>query len=192
MKVSIVFHSVCGNTYLMAKEIYKNFSDKGVDVGIYRVKDNDLKEIASNIEIVNEYLNEILEVPIVDLDKILDSDYIFLGCPTYFGNVSAEMKAFMDSCSTLWRDAKLFGKKSIAFTTCSSPQAGGESCLKAINTVAQHLGMINIPIPSNLVPEKSNSAYGLLHFTGPMGDKRLGEDCKKAIELFIDLLIHKI
>ncbi|MCY6371672.1 flavodoxin family protein [Clostridium ganghwense] len=191
MKVSIVFHSVCGNTYLMAKQIYKNFSDKEVDVCIYRVKDDDLKEIAKNIPVANEHLSEILKVPIINLDKILESDYIFLGSPTYFGNVSAEMKSFMDSFSPLWADAKLFGKRVISFTTCGTAEAGGENCLKAINTFAQHLGMINIPIPSNLVPDKSNSAYGLLHCSGNMGDNRLGPDCKKSISNLVDLLIDK-
>jgi NAD(P)H dehydrogenase (quinone) len=104
---------------------------------------------------VNEYLNEILQVPIISLDKVLESDCIFLGSPTYFGNVSAE------------------------------------SCLRSINAFGKHLGMINIPMPSNLVGRKSTYAYGLFHNSGSMGDNRLDEDCKKSITNLVDLLVDK-
>lgn len=192
MKILIVFHSVCGNTYLMAKEIYLNFCNKKIDVEMYRVKDEDLIETAKQIPIVNEYLDEILQVPIISLDKVLESDYIFLGSPTYFGNVSAEMKAFMDSFAPFWVDAKLLGKKLVSFATGGSLEGGAESCLRSINAFGQHLGMVNIPIPSNLVPGKSTYAYGLFHNSGSMGHNRLDEDCKKSITNLVDLVVDKI
>ncbi|MCY6484099.1 flavodoxin family protein [Clostridium aestuarii] len=191
MKVTVVFHSVCGNTYLMAKEIYKNFLRKGIDAGIYRVKDDDLKELSHNYPIINEYLDEILQIPIIDLETILESDYIFLGSPTYFGNVSAEMKAFMDSFSPLWSDGKLFGKKLVAFTSCGDPQGGGQVCLRSINTFAQHMGMLPIPIPANLSSKKSYPAYGMMHCSGDMGDNRLDECTKDDIKKLINLLVKK-
>lgn len=191
MKVSVIFHSVCGNTYLTAKEIYMNFYKKGIDVGIYRIKDDDLVELSKSIPVINEYLEDILKVPLVNLDNVLESDYIFLGSPTYFGNVSAETKAFMDSFSPVWADAKLYGKKLIAFASCGTPEGGGENCLNAINTFATHLGMITIPIPSNILPGKSTSAYGLIHYSGNMGDTRLTEDSKKVISNLVDILVNK-
>ncbi len=47
MKISIIFHSVCGNDYLVAKEFYNNLKKKSDDsVSIYRVEDLDWKEQA--------------------------------------------------------------------------------------------------------------------------------------------------
>lgn len=190
MKVTIVFHSVCGNTYLMAKEIYDNFVEKNVDINLYRVKDDDLEEISETFPVVKEYLGDIKDVQIVEgIEEILESDYIFLGSPTYFGNVSAEMKAFMDSLCVLWGDAKLQGKKLVAFGSCSTPEGGGGVCLQSINTFGQHMGMLPVSIPANLVPNISNSAYGLLHYSGKNSDKRLDSRMKKSIKALVDLIV---
>lgn len=191
MKVSIIFHSVAGNTYLMAKEFYDNFQEKGIDVGIYRVKDDRLESIAKKFQPAAEYLDEILEVPIIDSQTVLQSDYIFLGSPTYFGNVSSNMKAFMDSLAKYWTEAKLFGKKLGAFSSSATSEGGGQVCLQCINTFGQHLGMIPIPVPANLVPDREHPAYGLLHYSGHRADERVGEDIKKAIANYVDLIVEK-
>jgi multimeric flavodoxin WrbA len=44
-------------------------------------------------------------------DKLLNADVIVLACPTYFANVTALMKAFMDRCLPLYLSEKLKGKK---------------------------------------------------------------------------------
>lgn len=44
-------------------------------------------------------------------DKLANADVIVLGCPTYFANVPALMKAFMDRCLPLYLAEKLKGKK---------------------------------------------------------------------------------
>ncbi len=191
MRVTIVFHSVCGNTYLMAKGISESFANKGVDVGIYRVQDTDLEELSFKFPVVKEYLKEILEIPIISLDQILESDYIFMGSPTYYGNVSAEMKTFMDTFSPLWAEAKLYGKRLVAFASCGNPEGGGDLCLRAINIFAQHQGMISLPMPANLVQGMSIPAYGLLHYSGDMGDKRPGREFKKAVDNLVDLICVK-
>lgn len=44
-------------------------------------------------------------------NKLLQADVIVLGSPTYFDNVSAIMKAFMDRCLPLYLSGKLKNKK---------------------------------------------------------------------------------
>ena len=41
MKISIIFHSVCANNYLIAKIFYKNLKTKDQNVSLYRVADSD-------------------------------------------------------------------------------------------------------------------------------------------------------
>lgn len=192
MKVTIVFHSVCGNTYLMGKEIYDNFVGKNVDVNLYRVKDDDLEAVSDIFPVVKEYLEDIEKINIIEnIEELLDSDYVFLGSPTYFGNVSAEMKAFMDSFSELWMDAKLQGKKLVAFGSSSTPEGGGGACLEAINRFGQHMGMYPMAIPANLVSGISNAAYGLLHYSGENSDRRLDRNMKRSIKALVDLIIKE-
>ncbi|MCK8825945.1 flavodoxin family protein [Fuchsiella alkaliacetigena] len=174
----------------MAKEFYNNFSEHEVDVDLYRVKDEDIAKIAKIFPPAQDYLEDIKEIPVfANKDRILESDYLFLGSPTYFGNVSAEMKAFMDSLSCFWASSELAGKKLVAFSSCATPEGGGGLCLQAINTFAQHMGMVPVSIPNNLIPDISTSAYGLLHFAGESNDRRIDDAMKKSIEAVVNMIV---
>ncbi|WP_053955158.1 flavodoxin family protein [Inediibacterium massiliense] len=185
MKISIIFHSVCGNTYLMAKAFYNSLKQIGKDVYLYRVYDEDLEKLSHQFPVASEYYKEIVNTPIATPETLLESDHVILGSPTYFGNVSAEMKAYMDSMSIYWVEAKLSGKRLTAFASASTPFGGGEACLQAINTFGQHMGMISISVPSNLIPTISMSAYGIIHYSGPMGDQRPNKDTLKVIDEYV-------
>lgn len=189
MKATVIFHSVSGNTYLLAREIFQQLLLAGVEAEIYRVRDDDLEELSHEFPLIKEYYDEITKLPVISLDAIADSDYIFMGSPTYFGNVSSELKAFMDSFAPVWGEAKLFGKRLIAFSTTGTPEGGGDMCLSAINTFGQHMGMLSVPIPSNLVPGINSPAYGLLHYTGDAGDNRIGEDTKRIVGSLVKLIV---
>ncbi len=187
-KVSIVFHSVCGNNYLIAKEFYDNFKSKDIEVNLFKVKDDDFEKLANTFDFAKEYKNEIQSVEIYDFKELLDSDTIIIGSPTYFGNVSAEMKAFMDQFADYWTNADFYGKRLFAFATAGTPEGGADMCLNAINIFGQHLGMFTTPIPSNLVDGVSFPAYGLVHYVGSNGDVRPDDKIKLAIKKICEIL----
>src|SRR5690554_4458706 len=110
-KVSIVFHSVCGNNFLISKEFYKEFKAQNADVQLLRVKDTNFDELAKQFTIGSQYKKEILNIEEAKVEKLFDSDIIILGSPTYFGNVSGAMKAFMDGFHPYWQSEKFYGKK---------------------------------------------------------------------------------
>nr|WP_312578173.1 flavodoxin family protein [Sedimentibacter sp.] len=188
-KVSIIFHSICGNNYLIAKDFYNQFKNHDADVSIYSVEDSNFKSLAEQFPIAGQYKDEIMKTKIANVSDVLDSDIIIMGSPTYYGNVSGAMKLFMDSFSPCWPDAKLWGKKFFAFSTCANPEGGGDMCLNTMNIFAQHMGMTVIPVPSNLVQGISFPAYGLLHYVGEFSNVRLNENVKTAIKLMTKKLL---
>lgn len=171
-KVSIVFHSVCGNSYLMAKEFYNEFNKHGAEVQVLRVKDPNYTELAKQFAVAGQYKNEILNIEEAAVEKLLDSDIIIMGSPTYFGNVSGSMKAFMDSFAPYWTEAKFWGKKLFAYTTCGTSDGGADMCLNAINIFGHHMGMTPVPVPANLLSIQSFPAYGLVHYVGDYSNMR--------------------
>ncbi len=187
-KVSIVFHSVSGNNYLIAKAFYDSLKNRNIDVNLFKVRDDDFEKLANTFEFAKKYKDEIMSVSLYDFKELLDSDAIILGSPTYFGNVSAEMKSFMDEFADYWTDAKFYGKKLFAFACAGTPEGGGDMCLNAINIFGQHLGMFSTPIPSNLVEGVSFPAYGLLHYVGDNGDVRPDEKILNAIDKICEIL----
>lgn len=189
-KVSIVFHSVCGNNYLIANEFYKEFKKYDTEVQLLRVEDPNLESLAAQFTVAGQYKNEIMKLDVASVDKLLDSDLVIMGSPTYYGNVSGAMKTFMDSFSPIWVEARLWGKRLFAFSTCANDAGGGDMCLNTINIFAQHMGMVTVPIPSNLVPVKSYPAYGLLHYVGESSNFRPDGETMTAIRKMTERLIN--
>lgn len=189
-KISIVFHSVCGNNFLMAKEFYNEFSKYDTEVQILRVKDPNYAELARQFTVAGQYKNDILNIEEASVEKLLESDIIIMGSPTYFGNVSGAMKAFMDTFSPYWTEAAFWGKKLFAFTSCGNGEGGGDMCLNAINIFGQHMGMIPVPVPANLLSSHSFPAYGLIHYSGDYANMRPSRDVVLAIKEMTERLLQ--
>lgn len=189
MKVNLIFHSVCGNTYLMARQFMEAISATGSDCHIYRVEDSDLEELGDLFPQAKEYSEEIMAIPTAGPEALLECDMVVLGCPTYFGNVSAEMKTFLDSAAIYWQNASLFGKKLVVFTSVGDFTGGGDMCLKALINFAQHMGMIHIPVPSNLESGLSVPAYGFIHVSGEKGDNRPDEKLYRSISAYVGRIL---
>jgi len=189
-KVSIIFHSVCGNNFLIAKEFYNEFKNYNADVQILRVQDPNLEELAKQFTIAGQFKNEMLEIDEAKAEKLLDSDIIIIGSPTYYGNVSGAMKAFMDSFSPYWVDAKFWGKKLFSYSTCANGEGGGDMCLNAINIFGHHMGMVSVPVPANIVSGQSFPAYGLLHYVGEYSNMRPSGTTISAIKAMTEKLLE--
>lgn len=192
MKVSIIFHSVCGNTYTMAKKFSEVFSKLGAEVTLARVEDSDLDELAGAFPIIAEKAEEIKSIRTAKPEDLLEADLVVIGSPTYFGSMSGEMKLFLDSTAPYWPEAKLAGKRLAAFTTASTSEGGGHLCLNSIITYGMHMGMLPQIVPANLVSGCDIPAYGLISYTGPMADKRPDENEFKAVRAFSKLLVGNI
>ena len=189
MKISIVFHSVCGNTYLMAKAFYESLSKKEKQTSVYRVLDDDWKPQDDVPPNAHKDLKEMMSLPVATPEVMLESDLILLGSPTYFGNVSAEMKAYMDSIAVYWFEAKLAGKKLAAFTSAGTEENGGDLCLHSICIFGHHLGMLSIPVPANIVPGESICPYGIVHYSRAKYAQALESKTSTAIDRYVEILL---
>ena len=63
-----------------------------------------------------------------------------LGTPTRFGNVAAQLKAFLDGAGGLWFQGKLANKVYAGFTSAQNPHGGQESTLLALYNSIYHFG----------------------------------------------------
>ena len=111
VSVLIAYHSVTGNTEKMAQ---------GVAEG------------ARGVPGTNVVLKRVGEVA---ADDLLSSDAVIVGSPVYFGNMSGEVKTFLDNWLLkfdFFRDFKMQNKVGGAFTTGGSISNGKEITMMAI------------------------------------------------------------
>ncbi|MES1262227.1 MAG: NAD(P)H:quinone oxidoreductase [Acidobacteriota bacterium] len=147
LNVLIAFYSRNGSTEALALAIAEGARTQGAEVRMRRVRElvgADVMAKAPGWSENAERMNRRYEAP-TEADAEW-ADAILFGSPTRFGNVSSELKAYVDSMGGLWFQGKLVGKAGSAFTSTSSPHGGNESTLLTMYNFMAHLGFVIVPL----------------------------------------------
>ena len=108
-----------------------------------------------------------------NLDDLKNCDGLALGSPTYFGNMAAPLKYFIDQTSPLWLSGALSGKPASVFTASSSMHGGHESTLLSMMLPLLHHGMLLQGLPyseAELRDTKTGGTpYGASHYSAEHG-----------------------
>jgi NAD(P)H dehydrogenase (quinone) len=88
----------------------------------------------------------VAEAPVATLDDLEWADGVAFGTPTRFGNLSAQLKQFIDQAGALWQEGKLADKVATSFTSSYTPHGGQESTILALNNTFYHWGMLILPL----------------------------------------------
>lgn len=70
------------------------------------------------------------------------ADAIILGCPVYFGTVTAQLKAFFDKTRLLRNQKGLYNKIGAGVTVAASQYGGQETTMRALHDIMLVHGMI--------------------------------------------------
>jgi NAD(P)H dehydrogenase (quinone) len=137
LKVLVLFNTVNGGTYKMAQEIAAGIEDfpgaKAVLKQVPRIKPLD-----------NEAKQPFAAIPYAHINELSEYDAIAFGSAVHFGNMSADMRYFLDQSVSIWTSRKLEGKPSTVFMSAGSGAGREAAILSFWNTLAIH-GMIIVP-----------------------------------------------
>lgn len=188
-RCSIIVHSVNGNSYIIATYLQELLKDREVDARLYRVEDADLHIWANKSDAANDYYEDIQALPVANESTLLKSGMIILGCPTTFGNVSAEMKAFMDSSYPLMENRAMEGRYFACFTSCTHSICEGAFCLDSMVHYAQSMGMMHIPLGIHNTLEWANQPVsGIVHLAGQENAIRPSQQLGDVLSVYADTL----
>jgi NAD(P)H dehydrogenase (quinone) len=90
--------------------------------------------------------SELEDQPDAALEDLEWADGIAFGTPTRFGNVSAQLKVFLDLAGELWERGALVDKVATSFTSSQTEHGGQESTILALNNTFYHWGAIVLPL----------------------------------------------
>lgn len=188
-RCAIIIHSVNGNCYIIATYLQELLVKRNVDARLYRVEDSDLHIWANKSDSVNDFYEEIQALPIASDSTMQKSRLVVLGCPTTFGNVSAEMKAFMDSTYELAENRTLAGKYFACFTSSAHSTCEGAFCIDSMVHYAQNMGMIHIPLGTHKkLGVQNQPVSGIVHLAGSDNSIRPSGQLGEALETYADIL----
>ena len=150
-KIIVVYHSGFGHTKLQAKAVHRGAAGvKGIKAVLLTT-----------------------EEAIEKLDELDTADAIIFGCPTYMGNISAEMKRFLEEGVKKWFTQSWKDKIAGAFTNSSSFSGDKLNTLFGLMVNAMQHGMIFVGtgmFPSANDPDALNTIQG----PGPEAQNRVG------------------
>lgn len=177
MKVLVLFYSTYGHIYQMAKAVVEGAKQiDGIEVELKRVPETLSPEIIGMMG-ATEAQKAFADVPIASVDDMVTADAIIFGSPTRFGNMTAQMKAFLDATGALWAKGALIGKIGSVFTSSATQHGGQESTILSFHTVLLHHGMLIAGLPYSFagqttISEMSGaSPYGASTITGGDGSR---------------------
>lgn len=146
VKIVIVFYSRNGNTEALANGIAEGARAEGAEVSIRRVPEIVSPDIIARVPGWAENRDRMQALyPAPTQEELMEADAILFGSPTRFGNVSAELKAYIDSLGGLWAKGALNGKAGGGFTSTATMHGGNESTIVSMYNFMAHLGLIIVP-----------------------------------------------
>ena len=122
-KVAIVYHSGFGHTDVVAQEVALGVGEVGAMPALLRIE-------AGQTDFTDFFT------------QTADADAIIFGSPTYMGNVSAQMKAFMDATTKVYMGKEWKDKLGAAFTISGSPSGDKLNTLTSLAIFAAQHGML--------------------------------------------------
>jgi NAD(P)H dehydrogenase (quinone) len=109
--------------------------------------------------------------------ELANYDAIIFGTGTRFGNMTGQMRTFLDQTGALWMSGALVGKVGSVFSSSATQHGGQESTILSFHTTLLHQGMIIVGLPyaearqMGLDEIKGGSPYGASTITGGKGER---------------------
>lgn len=176
-KILILYHSLYGHIERMALAEAEGARDvAGSEVIVKRVP-----ELMSDeaVRAVGGRLGQ--TAPVARPDELGAYDGIIFGTPTRYGNMSGQMRNFLDQTGALWISGALVGKVGSVFTSSATQHGGQESTILTFHPTLLHLGMVVVGLPYSEQRQmgideiKGGSPYGASTIAGGQGERSPSE-----------------
>ena len=141
-KVLVLYYSAWGHIEKMAEAAAEGAREARAEVAIKRVPELVPEAVAK----ASHYKLD-QKAPIATVEELADHDAILFGTGTRFGNMTAQMKNFLDQTGPLWVAGKLIGKVGSVFTSTATQHGGQELTILTFHTVLLHHGMVVVGLP---------------------------------------------
>ncbi|MHB1180404.1 MAG: NAD(P)H:quinone oxidoreductase [Sulfuricella sp.] len=172
-KVLVLYYSMYGHIEAMAQAVAEGVREvDGADAVIKRVPEIIPEDQARAIGVKLDQ-----SAPMATTDELSDYDAIIFGTPTRFGNMTAQMRNFLDQTGGLWTKGALIGKVGSVFTSSATQHGGQESTILSFHTNLLHHGMVIVGVPYSCADQMrtdeitGGSPYGASTITGGDGKR---------------------
>jgi NAD(P)H dehydrogenase (quinone) len=180
-KILVLYYSMYGHVETMAHAIADGARlINGVEVTLKRVPETLPQDVAAKYGVKLDQ-----NAPVASPKELGDYDAIIFGSPTRFGNMTAQMRNFLDQTGSLWMQGALVGKVGSVFTSTGTG-GGNESTIISFISNLMHHGMIYVGLPyscpelADISEVKGGSPWGAACYAGADGSRRPSEGTRSG------------
>jgi NAD(P)H dehydrogenase (quinone) len=173
-KILVLYYSTWGHVETMAHAIAAGAAEvAGIEVTVKRVPETMPAETIAAIGAKADQA-----APIATPAELADYDAIIFGTPTRFGNMSGQMRNFLDQTGGLWAQGKLVGKLGSVFVSTGSQHGGQETTITSFHTTLLHHGMVVVGVPyaipelTQMTEVAGGTPYGATTVAAPDGSRQ--------------------
>lgn len=181
-KIAIIYYSSTGTNHKMAEAVAEGAREAGAEVRVKLVAETAPREAVEGNARWQAFVDKTRDAPRAELGDLEWADGVVFGTPTRYGNVAAQLKAFIDATGGLWTRGKLADKVYAGFTSAQAVHGGQESTLLALFHTIHHFGGILVApgYTDPAVSEAGGNPYGPSVTVGPEGDPPTPADLAHA------------
>lgn len=175
-KILVLYHSFYGHVETMANAVAKGAREvAGAQVVVKRVPETMPEEAFKAAGGKSQ------DAPVATPAELVDYDAIIFGTGTRFGNMTGQMRTFLDQTGALWASGALIGKVGSVFTSSATQHGGQESTILTFHPTLLHHGMVVVGLPYSEARQmgldeiKGGSPYGASTIAGGAGERQPSE-----------------
>jgi NAD(P)H dehydrogenase (quinone) len=173
-KILVLYYSMYGHVERLSEAVAEGAqSVEGMEVTVKRVPELMPEDVAKQAGVK---LNQ--AAPIATVEELSNYDAIIFGTPTRFGNMTAQMRNFLDQTGSHWMNGGLIGKVGSVFTSTASQHGGHETTITSFHSTLIHHGMVIVGVPYscpallNMDEISGGSPYGAGTLAGATGTRQ--------------------
>ncbi|MFF3733232.1 NAD(P)H:quinone oxidoreductase [Streptomyces sp. NPDC002476] len=183
VNVAVIYYSSTGTVAAMAEAVVEYAEKAGAQVRLRKAAELAPQAAIDSNPAWAANARATADVAEASPDDMIWADAVIFGTPTRFGNVTSQLKQFLDTLGGLWQAGRLADKVYSGFTSTSTAHGGQESTLLALYHTVHHFGGILVA-PGYTDPAKfvDGNPYGTSHVSG-QGDIPVGEQTLTAARI---------
>lgn len=191
VKLAVIYYSSTGTLHAMAQRAAQAGEKAGAEVRLRQVAELAPPEAIASNAAWSQHFDATKDEPRADADDVVWADAVLFGTPTRYGNVSSQLKQFLDMLGPQWAQGQLADKVYAGFTATMTAHGGQESTLLALyNTIYHFGGVVVAPGYTDPLKFADGNPYGVSHVTGPGNDAPLGDLDHAALDHLAERVVR--
>jgi len=137
-----------GNTYHAIQTVFKELGKEGIKTELIQLGGSGIKPCRACFKCFENKNKRCVQKDTLNtfIEKIIEAEGIIIGSPTYFSNVSPEVKAFIDRAGLVARANDHLFKRKVGAAVVAVRRAGATHVYSSINFF---FGISNMVIPGS-------------------------------------------